>query len=105
MTEHEQRMAIAEWMGVLTDDMRRALVDYRDDGRPAAALFTLVPDYVGDLNAVHEAEKALTRGQKTQYIYHLQTLCGGQQFGDNYFATAAQRAEALLRCLNLWKEP
>jgi hypothetical protein len=63
-----------------------------------------LPDYVFDLNAMHEAEKLLTQGGKTQYIFVLQTLCGGQQFGDNYFATAEQRAEAFLRVVGRWKE-
>jgi hypothetical protein len=63
-----------------------------------------VSDYLNDLNAMHEAEKILGQGQRRGYIFNLQTVCGGRQFGDNYFATAAQRAEALLRTLDLWKE-
>lgn len=63
-----------------------------------------LPSYDSDLNAMHEAEQVLTQGQKTQYIFQLQTICGGQQFGDNYFATAAQRAEAFLRVLGRWKD-
>lgn len=83
MTPQEQNMAIGKALGL-------------NSGCP--------PDYARDLNAMAGAEKTLTGSQKTQYIYRLQTLCGGQQFGDNYFATAAQRAEAFLRTLNLWKE-
>jgi hypothetical protein len=64
----------------------------------------LVHNYYEDLNAIHEAEKTLSTGGRAQYIYHLQTLCGGQQFGDNYFATAPQRCEAFLKTVGKWVE-
>jgi hypothetical protein len=66
------------------------------------------PDYLNDLNAMHEAEKVLTSEQYADdFIYHL-----GCVFNDNglciiakaVHATAAQRAEAFLRTLNLWKD-
>ncbi len=107
MTEHDQRIAIAEWMGILTDDMRRALVDYRDDGRPAAVLFTLVPDYTRDLNAMHSAEQKLTRDQCFQYGQELAAVLlrlAEPGYNFTWHATAAQRCEALLRTLNLWRD-
>lgn len=63
-----------------------------------------VLDYLNDLNAMHEAEKVLTQQQRTAYIFRLQTMMGGQSFGENYFATATQRAEAFLRVTGLWQE-
>lgn len=63
-----------------------------------------LPDYLNDLNAMHEAELKLDQGQRTRYIFTLQTMLGGMQFGENYFATAAQRSEALLRTIGKWKD-
>jgi hypothetical protein len=58
------------------------------------------PDYINDLNAMHEAEKRLTAVQHAQYIQALEELC---EF-DICFATAAQRAEAFLRTIGRWEE-
>lgn len=58
-----------------------------------------LPDYPNDLNAIHEAEKSLQSAEKCrQYADWLDDGNGG------HFATAAQRAEAFLRTLNLWEE-
>lgn len=59
-----------------------------------------MPNYYGDLNAMHEAEKVLSPSQRVDYRLSLQ-FCLGKE---DYWATAAQRAEAFLRTLNLWKE-
>lgn len=63
------------------------------------------PDYLNDLNAMHEAEKVLTEGQRRTFFFH---LFGTQRLDDSdlwkaVHATAAQRAEAFLRTLNLWE--
>lgn len=78
-----------------------------------------VPDYLNDLNAMHEAEKVLTSSQEMGWSGYWETLaevteCGGvsgREGGDpSWFysamahATAAQRAEAFLKTLNLWTE-
>jgi hypothetical protein len=58
-----------------------------------------VPDYCGDLNAMHEAEKTLTSAQLLDYVALL--------FDATYeavLATARQRAEAFLRTLGKWEE-
>ena len=57
-----------------------------------------LPDYLSDLNAMHEAEKVLTAVQRAQYIQELERICEY----DICFATASQRAEAFIRTLNLW---
>lgn len=57
-----------------------------------------LPDYLNDLDAMHEAENGLTESQMltmSQYLHRQLGLLWG-------FATAAQRAEAFLRTLNLW---
>jgi hypothetical protein len=61
-----------------------------------------LPDYLNDLNAMHEAEKMLTNDQKTDFIRAVNK--GDFSNRRLAFATAAQRAEAFLRTLNLWTE-
>lgn len=61
-----------------------------------------IPDYLNDLNAMHEAEKKLT-GQKIDA--YVTTLCLKVQPAPSLWnATAAQRAEAFLRTLGLWED-
>jgi hypothetical protein len=62
----------------------------------------IVPNYLEDLNAMHEAEKTLTPTQRIQYADKLPEDFSGDFWADAVFATAAQRAEAFLRTLNLW---
>jgi hypothetical protein len=72
-----------------------------------------LPDYLNDLNAMHEAEKALTRSQYWMYgdftirevvMRDNNALLDDQEVRSFACATAAQRAEAFLRTLNLWTE-
>jgi hypothetical protein len=56
-----------------------------------------VPDYLTDLNAMHEVEKAV-KNVWGKYVKQLNSIA------DPACATAAQRAEAFLRALNLWVE-
>ena len=87
MTPEEQRVAIAEACGWKTG--------YRD---PEA--WHPLPDYLNDLNAMHEAEKVLTTAQTTtmsQYLHRRLGMLWG-------FATASQRAEAFLYTIGKWKE-
>lgn len=75
-----------------------------------------LPDYLNDLNAIHEAEAFLenkyngpwfgseySSDATEAYMNHLQDIV---QADDWAFmgATSAQRAEAFLRTLNLWKD-
>lgn len=73
-----------------------------------------VPDYLNDLNAMHEAEKVLSNEQAFTMREHAWRIasfkdgkCGhasrDEQGRNCYNATATQRAEAFLRTLNLWK--
>ena len=60
-----------------------------------------VPDYPNDLNAMHAAEKTLDDIKFYNYQGKLWSVCDER----NYIsATAAQRAEAFLKTLGLWKE-
>lgn len=125
MTPEAQRLAIAEACGYKRVQFVRAgnsFLEHPDRPashykgermkRPTGALVfpgpCHVPDYLFDLNAMHEAEKVLTEQQWTDYIEQLKTLLRAHTntYGSvkkKVHATAAQRAEAFLRTLNLWK--
>ena len=114
MSPEAQRIAIAEACG------------WRNQGRvkgvPAlmhrwvrpgdSYVFAPLPDYLNDLNAMHEAEKVLTLPQQGDYTRNLMALCGtkgvwheGSTTTLNWFwhATAAQRAEAFLKTIGKWQ--
>ncbi len=67
-----------------------------------------VPDYCGDLNAMHEAEKVLTKDRNSYLttlaglveVDHLRGLDADWPW---VCATARQRAEAFLRTLGKWE--
>ncbi len=66
-----------------------------------------IPDYLNDLNAMHEAEKTLTMEQGWKYLNQIALLQDSKDASDfmNHFcwhSPAAQRAEAFLKTLNLW---
>lgn len=67
-----------------------------------------LPDYLSDLNSMHEAEKILTGLQWRDYIANLIYVVDGGPPKVNMFfiytATAAQRAEAFLRTIGKWRE-
>jgi hypothetical protein len=120
MTTKAQRIAIAEACGWILDSWRCAdggrrwikgeLYAYENDIGDGRTL----PDYPGDLNAMHEAEKRLNAQQQDVFAAYLGGLTGGRQidFGAArincstkiLFATAAQRAEAFLRTLDKWED-
>ena len=60
------------------------------------------PDYLNDLNAMHEAWKILNRKQLIIAANKLVNLSGGTEAAMD--ATAAHLAEVLLRTLNLWED-
>ena len=62
-----------------------------------------IPDYLNDLNAMHEAEKVLDIVvERGEYREYLSFITGGEV--EMIYATAAQRAEAFLRTLDKWEE-
>ncbi len=105
MSPEQQRIKIAEACGWTKRD-----VDYgprvgnlwiSPDGLTNGDSNTAfwIPDYLNDLNAMHEAEKVLTPEQRVIYWDRLQDV---SEY--SWHTTAAQRAEEFLRTLNLWKE-
>ena len=73
---------------------------------------TTVPDYLIDLNVMREAEFILTHSQEMSYLSHLRSILCYPSTGrisrhmacSLYHASAAQKAEAFLKTLGLWKE-
>ena len=69
---------------------------------------TGIPDFSGDLNEMHEAEKVLTGYEQiATYVWHLENRSGDWSTDEHMMAThatARQRAEAFLRTLGKWEE-
>ena len=110
MTPEQQRIAIAEacgweevepWLnGDRCFELASSICGYRLED---------IPDYLNDLNAIHEAEKhaiigPIVRGGKSLLTPYCEMLEGVAEDKESAMvATAAQRAEAFLKTLNLWK--
>jgi len=71
-----------------------------------------VPDYLNDLNAMHDVEVDLRPWQHERFRDMLADLVSGQNVAREYYHTlrhyvsapAAMRAEAYLRIKSLWKD-
>ena len=65
-----------------------------------------LPDYLNDLNAMHEAEKSISNDLWQCYFNQLARVTKAEQSDDRVFfcATARHRAEAFLRTLGKWEE-
>jgi hypothetical protein len=102
MTDSEINKIIAEYI-----QWKPAII-FRDmTGKPFEG-WDIPPDYCRDLNAMHEAEKTLSRGQNYYqlygfgfYITTLTQICYQQHI---LTATASQRAEAFVRTIDKWKD-
>ena len=104
MTPEEQRVAIAEACGWTETeawlDGRRCFE--RADSN-AGWDFDSLPNYLNDLNAMHDAEKAMNNNDWWKFVEHLTNICGGGT-ALGISATASQRAEAFLRTIGKWEE-
>jgi hypothetical protein len=91
MKPEEQRVAIAEACG--HGDYSTRMNGWHDDQIEG------LPNYLNDLNEMHEAEKILDDEAFGDYRHYLidklKTSWG--------VATAAERAEAFLKALDIWK--
>jgi len=61
-----------------------------------------LPNYLSNLNACHDMEKALSPSQWPKYVTFLRGITSDRAGEGLVFATAAQRCEAFLRTINLW---
>lgn len=111
MTKEQQRIAIAKLLPNLIHIETYGMLD-PDLRKPMRTVFLfkdteLIRDWYEVkerdwLWIMHEAEKVLTHEQYHDiYVPELHAICSRDK-SCMYSATAAQRAEAFLRCLNLW---
>ena len=115
MDKDLQRIKIAEACGWIKEPDPFGIRKFRwvrsyGDHRVANWIAEL-PDYLNDLNAMHEAEKLLkTTDQQNRYYAEIAEITWGcektgnrQVVFNQLTATASQRAEAFLRTLGLWE--
>ena len=100
MTEEAQRIAIAEACGWTE------ISDWGAGGingkHPTGPWVEVIPDYLNDLNAIHEAEKMLKGGMRSKYDAELTLICL-RDYNFIWESTAAQRAEAFRKTLDIPK--
>jgi hypothetical protein len=129
MSPEAQRIAIAEACGWKVEHRYKGsrryceIVVFSKDGFEEFGVFPgdltsahgkkvmndgFLPDYLNDLNAMHEAEKVLINAGRDgdwrgweSYTLLLDEAIGSD---DRHHATAAQRAEAFLRTIGKWEE-
>jgi len=108
MTPEQQRIAIAEACGISTkcNCIDWGAMDHLSNCPAHSNQIEKLPNYLNDLNAMHEAEKTLTRRQWENYYLKFK---GAHEFSWELIrtcmkSTAADRAENFLRTLNLWTE-
>ena len=117
MKPEEQRIAIAEACGWSACGCVEGCKPhgYPPDARKPTTVELLngtgpspwdIPDYLNDLNAMHEAEKTLNQNLAAEYARMLTSTAwqSEQPTFAPMTATAAQRAEAFLRTINKWEE-
>jgi hypothetical protein len=101
MNQEQQRIAIAEacaWTESPSGKWHHEGFMLPDPLNP--------PDYLNDLNAMTEAVMSLPEEMQNNYLGYLAGICEVKMVKDVFRmhnATAAQRAEAFLKTLNLWK--
>ncbi len=111
MTEEQQRIAIAKACGltIVSDGITHHLTPCgkKTEHDPEGCLLKECPDYLNDLNAMHEAEEMMIeKDQSFKARYRIKLVFNSDYSVDNrqphWRATAAQRAEAFLRTIGKW---
>jgi hypothetical protein len=117
MTDEQINIAIAEACGYknvairMTEGTIRVITGFKHH-----TFDEEIPDYCNDLNAMHEAEKMLTKEQLYNYGNKLDRITlpktsmemcyiespEAGMYPDLFCATAAQRAEAFLKTIKKW---
>ena len=109
MSPDKQRIAIAEACGYKRLTQHEAVWSHK-----GSKIYTAgnLPNYLADLNAMHEAEKVLTYEQAEEFVEQLYLADQKNNLAENpppwrfnvASATAAQRAEAFLRTIGKWED-
>jgi len=104
-TPIKQRIAIATacgWTKIIFVSETDAWVGTRPDKN---TFRFPIPDYINDLNAMHDAEKVILAGSNWDVYWNWVIKIVYPKSMDSKYAahsTASQRAEAFLKTLNLW---
>jgi len=107
MKPEKQRIAIAEACGYERLTQHEAV--WKHEGSKIYTTGNL-PNYLNDLNAMHQAEKVLTKNKSMEYAFRLADswiLNGEDKQPDlvrGFCATAAERAEAFLKTIGKWED-
>src|SRR5438045_2616833 len=107
MTPEAQRIAIAEacgWKDVQRSSLNPSSIVGRKPDAYDIEGRTYIPDYLSDLNAMHEAEETCLTNDKLRDEMGSNLLDTSNDVFPLWHATASERAEAFLRTLNLWTE-
>ena len=102
MTPEAQRIAIAEACGWILNPAKHTAKGLDWLHVPSGNTAYNPPNYLNDLNAMHEAEKVLNEKQEDIMNSTLWDIMDGRKY--LWHATASQRAEAFLRTIGKWKE-
>jgi len=113
MKPEQQRIAIAEacgWTRCVFVESIGLAKGMPGNNKPSYGTYengmAQLPDYLNDLNAMHEAEKTLNQNLAAEYARMLTSTAwqSAQPTFAPMTATAAQRAESFLRTINKWEE-
>ena len=114
MNKEKQRIKIAEacgWKDMFIENNRPLLG--RHEPESMGRDYLCVPDYLNDLNAMHEALKELNEEHLLIFAQHLKSIavkvflytCTVDEVWTSCFQLEAQHwAEAFLKTLNLWEQ-
>ena len=96
MNHDKQRIAIAEACGIVSKDKWGSLY------KTPRGILRDCPDYLADLNAMHEAEVFIRKDHDVYglYLSHLNRTAPECRV----HATPAQKAEAFLRAIGKWTD-
>lgn len=101
MNKEKQRIAIAEACGWRRDKRGLGWLDSNGE-------YGEIPDYLNDLNAMHEAiwDKRADRDFVQEYCKQIRKVVGGAEWATFALenASAAHRAEAFLRAIGKWED-
>jgi hypothetical protein len=103
MTDEQMRVAIAEACGWKDPTCEVMDMQINPDGK----LWTAIPDYPNDLNAMHEAimaQPVKIRMSINDKLMHMLNPEAPYLLDKTINATARQRSEAFLRTLGKWTE-
>jgi hypothetical protein len=109
MTKEQINIAIAEecgWTGFNPDNIPDCL---QYTARSPSGKWGLIPDYLNDLNAMHEAVLSVLNVASSQLNWDYCRILGEVTGSGEHVttalvhATAAQRAEAFLRTIKKWE--